>query len=318
MPLRIVLMGTGEFAVAPFRAVLESAHQVVGILTQPDRIGRGHHQHVNVVKELALQHGVPVFQPERVNSPEMLETLRSLHADLFLVAAYGQILKPGLLAIPRLGAFNLHGSLLPRHRGAAPVQYSIWKGDARTGVTLFQIEPALDSGPMVGKVETDIGVRETAGELMLRLATLCVPMTLDTLQKLADGTADFERQDESSVTLAPKIAKEAGAINWKLSPREIDCHIRAMQPWPRASTTLVRDNQSQLRCLILEVAMAPDLQPAVKGAVPGDVCEHEGRLVVATGHGWLEIVRLQPEGRKAVDGRSFLNGHSLRSGDRFE
>ena len=318
MPLRIVLMGTGEFAVPPFRAVLESAHTVVGVLTQPERTGRGHHQHVNVVKELASLHGVPVYQPERVNRPEMLDTLRSLQADLFLVAAYGQILKPELLAIPRLGAFNLHGSLLPRHRGAAPVQYSIWKGDTRTGVTLFQIEPALDSGPMVGKVETEIGDQETSGELMLRLADLCVPMTLETIQKLADGTAVFERQDESLVTLAPKIPKDAGAINWSASRREIDCHVRAMQPWPKASTTLVRNEQPPIRCIILQVAAAPDVLPARSASVPGEVVEHAGRLFAAAGDGWLEVLRIQPEGRKAVDGRSFLNGHSLHSGDRFE
>lgn len=318
MPLRIVLMGTGEFAVPPFRAVLESAHAVAGVLTQPDRTGRGHHQHVNVVKELASQHGVPVYQPEKVNRPEMLDTLRSLQADLFLVAAYGQILKPELLAIPGLGAFNLHGSLLPRHRGAAPVQYSIWKGDTRTGVTLFQIEPALDSGPMVGKVETDIGDQESSGDLMLRLADLCVPMTLETIQKLADGTAVFERQDESLVTLAPKITKEAGAINWSASRREIDCHVRAMQPWPKASTTLVRIEQPPLRCIILQVAAAPDIHPARSTPVCGEVSEHAGRLFAAAGDGWLEVLRIQPEGRKAVDGRSFLNGHSLHSGDRFE
>lgn len=318
MPLRIVLMGTGEFAVPSFRAIMESAHRVVGVLTQPDRTGRGHHQHVNVVKELALQHGILVYQPDRVNAPEMLDTLRSLNADLFLVAAYGQILRPELLSIPRLGAFNLHGSLLPRHRGAAPVQYSILKGDKRTGVTLFRIEPALDSGPMAGKVETDIGDEETAGELMLRLADLCVPMTLEAIQKLADGTAVFERQDESCVTFAPKIRKEAGSINWALSRREIDCHVRAMQPWPRASAILVRDNQPLLRCLILHVDMAPDVQPDGSGSAPGDMRQYEGRLFAATGDGWLEIVRIQPEGRKAVDGRAFVNGHSLQSGDRFE
>ena len=127
MPLRIVLMGTGDFAVPPFRGLLNSPHEIVGVLTQPDKTGRGHHQHATPVKELAVAKSVPVFQPERINRPEMLDTLRSLQADVFIVAAYGQILKPELLAIPRLGAFNLHGSLLPRHRGASPVQYAIWK-----------------------------------------------------------------------------------------------------------------------------------------------------------------------------------------------
>lgn len=205
MSLKIVLMGTGEFAVPPFRGLLNSPHEIVGVLTQPDKTGRGHHRHTNPVKELAIAKAVPVFQPERVNRPEMLATLRSLQADLFIVAAYGQILKPELLAIPRLGAFNLHGSLLPRHRGAAPVQYAVWKGDAVTGVTIFQIEVALDSGPMVGRVETPIGELETSGELMLRLAELSVPLTLEVVQHLAAGTAVLQPQDTAFVTLAPKI-----------------------------------------------------------------------------------------------------------------
>ena len=317
MPLRLVLMGTGEFAVPPFRALLGSEHSVVGVLTQPDRSGRGHHQHVNPVKEMAVACNVPVFQPERVNRPEMLDTLRSLKADVFIVAAYGQILKPELLAIPRLGAFNLHGSLLPRHRGAAPVQYSIWKGDTTTGVTIFQIEPALDSGPVVGKVETPIGLSESSGELMLRLAELSVPLTLRVVQQLADGTAVFERQDSSQVTLAPKIARESGAIDWSQSCHQIDCHVRAMQPWPKASTILQRDGQSAGRCTIQQVGRSTDLLLPSLPSVAGRLQEHHGRLFAAAGDGWLEILRVQPDGRKSMDGRSFVNGYSITSNDRF-
>lgn len=335
MSLKIILMGTGEFAVPTFRALLNSSHEVVGVLTQPDRTGRGHHQHANPVKELAVAKAVPVFQPERVNRPEMLDTLRSLQADVFIVAAYGQILKPELLAIPRLGAFNLHGSLLPRHRGAAPVQYAIWKGDAHTGVTIFQIELSLDSGPMVGRVETPIGRSETSGELMLRLADLSVPLTLEVVQKLDAGTAVFEPQDTAFVTLAPKIPREAGVIDWSKSGHEIDCHIRAMQPWPKASSVLQRRGQPPLRCIVSQVAVIPDSDAPVinvarvsdagfpdsevsaRSAIPGGVVEHQGRLLVRAGDGWLEILKLQPEGRKAVDGRSFVNGYPLADGDGF-
>ena len=290
---------------------------MVGVLTQPDRSGRGHHQHVNPVKEMAVAKNVPVFQPERVNRPEMLDTLRSLNADAFIVAAYGQILKPELLAIPRLGAFNLHGSLLPRHRGAAPVQYSIWKGDSVTGVTIFQIEPALDSGPIVGKIETSIGPSETSGELMLRLADLSVPLTLQVVQQLADGTAVFERQDSSQVTLAPKIAKESGAIDWSRSCHQIDCHVRAMQPWPKASTSLQRDGQPALRCTIQQVGLSPNLALPALPSVAGSLHECDGRLFTAAADGWLEILRIQPDGRKSMDGCSFINGHSITSNDRF-
>lgn len=330
MSLKIVLMGTGDFALPPFRAVLDSAHTVVGVLTQPDRAGKGHHQHINPVRELAVAHGVSVFQPERVNRPEMLETLRSLQADVFVVAAYGQILKPELLAIPRLGAFNLHGSLLPRHRGAAPVQYSIWKGDTITGVTMFQIEPSLDSGPMVGRVSTTIGELETSGELMLRLAELSVPLTLQVLQQLAEGTAVFETQNSDEVTLAPKIAREAGLIRWSQKGREINCHVRAMQPWPKASSVLRRSESMPLRCILHQVSSCTsDLFPerslsaasdglTAVSSVPGMLKEHQGRLFVRVADGWLEILKIQPEGRKPVDGRSFLNGHPLQVGDHFE
>ena len=317
MALRIVLMGTGDFAVPPFRALLNSEHTISGVLTQPDKVGRGHHQHLNPVKELAAAKSVPVFQPERVNRPEVFDILRSLQADLFIVAAYGQILKPELLAIPRLGAFNLHGSLLPRHRGAAPVQYSIWKGDSVTGVTIFQIEPSLDSGPMVGRVETPIGKNETSSELMLRLAELSVPLTLDVVQQLENGTAVFEPQNSALVTLAPKIPREAGVIDWSKSSREIDCHIRAMQPWPKASSILQREGQPELRCIVSQVSILDDSNWPQGKFSPGEICAHQGRLVVRTGNGWLEIVRLQPEGRKPTDGRSFINGYPLKNGDRF-
>jgi methionyl-tRNA formyltransferase len=317
MPLKIVLMGTGDFAVPSFRAMLNSPHEIVGVLTQPDKTGRGHHHHANPVKELAVAKSVPVFQPERVNRPEMLETLRSLRADVFLVAAYGQILKSELLAIPRLGAFNLHGSLLPRHRGAAPVQYAIWKGDSVTGVTIFQIELTLDSGPMVGRIETPISETETSGELMLRLAELSVPLTLEVVQKLEAETAVFEPQDTALVTLAPKIPREAGVIDWAKSGHEIDCHIRAMQPWPKASSVLYRRDHPPLRCIVSRVTSVPENAFPLQISIPGRIQEHQGRLLVGTGDGWLEILKLQPEGRKAVDGRAFVNGYPLTEGDGF-
>ena len=317
MSLKIVLMGTGEFAVPPFRALLNSTHEIVGVLTQPDKTGRGHHQHANPVKELAIAKAVPVFQPERVNRPEMLDALRALQADLFFVAAYGQLLKSELLAIPRLGAFNVHGSLLPRHRGAAPVQYAIWKGDSFTGVTIFQIELSLDSGPIVGRVETPIGASETSGELMLRLAELSVPLTLEVVQNLEAGTAVFQRQDTALVTLAAKIPREAGAIDWTKAGHDIDCHIRAMQPWPGASSLLARRDQPPLRCIIRQVAALREDGLPPGSFVPGRVKGHQGRLLVGAGDGWLEILKLQPEGRKVVDGRSFVNGYPLAEGDGF-
>ncbi|MBL8816122.1 MAG: methionyl-tRNA formyltransferase [Planctomyces sp.] len=329
MSLRILLMGTGEFAVPPFRAIIDSKHSVVGVVTQPDRTGRGHHRHVNVVKELAEPFGIPVFQPQRASSAESLAELRALQADVFIVAAYGQILKRELLAIPRLGCFNLHGSLLPRHRGAAPVQYSIWKGDEQTGVTIFRIEPALDSGPVLGRVVTGIGAEETSGELMLRLADLSAPLVLDVLDQLESGTAVEEVQDVSLVTLAPKIQKTDGMVRWEQTPYEIDCHVRAMQPWPRAVTLLVRPELSQaqsartensdLRCLIHQVRSVTELGvPEDRSLKPGRILLHQNRLFVATGQGLIEVVRIQAEGRKVLSGTDFMNGNPLPPGSCFE
>lgn len=317
MPLRIVLFGTGDFALPTFRTLIESSeHSVVGVFTQPDRTGRGHHHHVNKVKVAAETCDVPVFQPEKVNHPETLDALRQLDADVFVVAAYGQILKPEFLAIPPLGAFNLHGSLLPRHRGAAPVQYSIRRGDQTGGVTIFQIEPALDSGPVIGRVETRIGPRETAGELMLRLADLSVELTQRALQQLEAGTAVFEPQDESLVTLAPKIRKSEGAIDWSLSAHEIDCHIRAMQPWPKASTWLHTADRRTLRCIVVDAE--PATAPSTGHGLPGSILCPEKQLQVATGDGTLQVNVIQPEGKKPIDGLAFVNGYGIDDHARFD
>jgi methionyl-tRNA formyltransferase len=182
---------------------------------------------------------------------------------------------------------------------------------------MFQIEPALDSGPIVGRIETSIGETETAGELMLRLADLSVPLTLRVLQQLLEGTAVFEAQDETQVTLAPKIARDAGVIRWSATRREIDCLVRAMQPWPKATAILQRAGQAPLRCIIQQVGSRFDGSVPDCPAEAGVLLEFSGRPVVSAGDGWLEILRIQPEGRKSVDGRAFLNGHPLTEGDRF-
>ena len=310
MSLRIALLGTGEFALPPFRALLESEkHKVVGICTQPDRTGRGHHRHVNQVKLLAEEFSIPVFQPERVNTPESLGALRELSADVFVVAAYGQILKPEFLAIPRLGAFNLHGSLLPRHRGAAPVQYAIWKGDQQTGVTMFQIEPALDSGPMVGKVETSIHPGETSGELMLRLADLSANLTLSVVDQLDRTTAVFELQDSSLVTLAPKIRKDDGIIDWSQTATQVECQVRAMQPWPRAVTWLQSAERKPIRCILQKVEVATE--SSATESRPGGIAMQDRNMVVGCGSGHVNILKIQPEGKAAMDARDFANGYGL-------
>lgn len=309
MALKIVLMGTGAFALPTFRSLMQSdSHDVVGVFTQPERTGRGHHRHVNPVRVLGEESGVPVFQPENVNEPTMLEALRSLGADVFVVAAYGQILKKTLLEIPRLGAFNLHGSLLPRYRGAAPVQYTIWNGDPVGGVTMFQIEPSLDSGPMVGVVETRITPEDTSGSLMTRLADLSVQLTADVLDQLETETAVFEPQDTNKVTLAPKIQKQDGVIDWNRTAVEIDCQIRAMQPWPKAKTWLHLEDRKPLRCILQSATPHPERTTT---AAPGTImADPEDRtLLIVTGDGCLAPSEIQPDGKKVMTIDAFANGY---------
>ena len=208
MALRLVMMGTGSFALPTFQGLLESEHQVTGLFTQPDRVGKGHHHHVNPLKDAALARGVPVFQPAKVNTPEALAELRALQADVFVVAAYGQILSDELLRIPRLGAFNVHASLLPKYRGAAPIQYAVLNGETETGITIFRIEPKLDAGPILAVAETPIGSEETAGELEERLADIAVELVKGVLRDIERGTALGIPQDAAKATRAPHIRKE--------------------------------------------------------------------------------------------------------------
>lgn len=316
MPLRLLMLGTGSFAAPTFEALLASGHDVAGLVTQPDRTGRGHHRHVNPMKEMALAAGAAVFQPDDVNTPESLARLREFAADLFVVAAYGQILSADLLEIPPRGAVNLHASLLPKYRGAAPIQYAILNGEATTGVSIFQIEPRLDAGPVLGVVETPIGPRETSGGLEQRLAALAAPLTLDVLRQIESQCVREIDQDPSLVTRAPRMKKQEGLIDWSRTVREIDCHIRGMQPWPMPFTFLFHDGRDPMRVLIHEVA--PNALPAGSDAIPGRLSTPDGnRLFVAAGDGMAEVLKLQPAGKRAMNAAEFLRGHSIRETDRF-
>ena len=315
MPLRLLMMGTGAFALPAFRALVDSRHDVVGLVTQPDRTGRGHHHHVNPLKEVALTAGVPVLQPEKASSPDSLEQLRSLDADLYVVAAYGQILSTRLLQTPRYGAINLHGSLLPKYRGAAPIQYAVLSGETRTGVTIFQIVRELDAGPILGVVETDIGPHETSGQLHDRLAELAVPLTLQMIGEIESGTAEPTPQDDSQATFAPRIPKEAGNIDWSQSAQRIGWHNRAMQPWPMPFTFLHRRDAKPIRVLIPEVGPA---LPAEVNEAPGTVLPSPpDQILVATGDGALEIIQIQPSGKRPMSAAEFLRGHPLGPGTLF-
>lgn len=308
--LRLVMMGTGDFALPVFVALCSSPHQVAGLYTQPERVGRGHHrQAFSRIKQAALERSVPVFQPENVNVPAVLDELRSLEADVFVVAAYGQILSAELLGIPRLAAINVHASLLPKYRGASPVEFAILKGESETGVSIIGVEPKLDAGPIYATVRTPIGPKETAGELEGRLAELAVPPALQVVDAFANGTAQGTLQDPQLVTRAPKLKKSMGEIDWRRPACEIDWQVRALQPWPNAST-LVKVGEKSLRVLVLSVTP----HDSASTSPPGTVLEAGPRLIVQTGSGSLEIERLQPEGKRPMPSTDFLRGNALRIG----
>ena len=314
MSLRLVMLGTGSFALSTFQGLYETSHEIVGLVTQPDRTGRGHHTHVNPMKELATEHGTPVFQPAKANEPESLERLREFNADLFVTAAYGQILSAELLSIPRLGAINVHASLLPKYRGAAPIQFALINGETETGITIFRIEPKLDAGPVLGVVKTDIGKKETYGELQDRLAELAVPLTCQVVDDLATGTAQESIQDVSLVTKAPRLKKTDGMIPWQKSSRLVGCHIRGVQPWPKPSTVL-HAGDTLLRLLVLDVESSEH----VMGGEPGTVeVVDKKRLFVKTEDGSVELLSVQPEGKRPMSPAEFLNGKSISTGDCFE
>ena len=316
MSLRLALLGTGSFALPTFRELYKTDHEVVGLVTQPDRIARGNRLHRNELKEEAIVHDTAVFQPDNINTPESLDRLRQFEADLYVVAAYGQILSAELLGIPRMGAVNLHASLLPKYRGAAPIQYAVWKGERETGITIFQIEPRLDAGPILGVVSTAIGATETYGQLQTRLANLSVPLTRQVLDDLEHGTTTAIVQNPGAVTRAPRIKKSQGQIQWSQTAEQIDCHIRAMQPWPKPFSFLDTSTKPE-RLLILSVARCDDAIKVAE-AVPGTiVAVDSNQIVVETGDGRVRLLQVQPEGKRPMNPREYLAGHPLKVGQRF-
>lgn len=312
--LRLAFLGTGRLALPAFEALCQSAHQVVGLVTQPDRTGRGHHQHVNPLKEMALARGIPVAQPDKIKTPESLEILQSWRADLFVVAAYGQILPQAVLEMPRLGCINVHASLLPKYRGATPIHAAILNGDAESGVTIIRLVRRLDAGEMLGSVRTSIGPKETTGELEARLADLAVPLTLHVIDQLESGTITAVSQDESQATHVGKLTKDDGWIPWEKSAAEVERHVRGMQPWPGAFTVLSSPHRPPIRMKIFEVEQAGN-EPSES---PGVLQVNEMRwLCVACGQGMIRVLRLQPDGKRPMDAAEFLRGHAIQAGDRF-
>jgi methionyl-tRNA formyltransferase len=309
--LRIVFFGTPEFAVPTLRALLRSRHPVVGVVTQPDRArGRGQRVTYSPVKTLALEHRVPVFQPNRLREPAVSEMLRRWQPDVGVVAAYGKLIPEDLLALPRLGMINVHASLLPRLRGAAPVHRAVINGDAETGVTIMRVVKELDAGSMLAKVSRAIGPDETSDAVEHDLAEIGARLLVDVVNRIAVGAASEEPQDDSLATYAPKITKEEGPIDWTMPASVLHNRVRGLHPWPHAHTNL---HGQRLILLKTRALSTTTTEPA------GTVVEvTRDTIQVAAGDGGrLAIEELQAEGRRPMNTRDFLSGHTVRVGDRL-
>jgi len=312
--MRIVVLGTGPFAVPSLRALDASQHEVLCAVSRPPRGRRAAPAPVFVAAE-AL--GIETWLPETVNCDEACEKLTAFNADLLVVCDYGEILKPPTLASSRLGGINLHGSLLPKYRGAAPVQWAVFNGDAETGNTVIQMTPGLDAGPALGVQRIPIGPNETAGELESRMAELGADLVLEVIEQLATGTERPMTQDKSQATKAPRLTKEMGQIDWSRSALEIKDQVRALQPWPRAFTNWHRDEGEPVRLIVHQVQTVPTGAGSAADVAPGTVVETETGIVVATGEGRLCLGEIQPAGKRVMWATDFLRGYSVQVGDRL-
>ncbi|MHC4470285.1 MAG: methionyl-tRNA formyltransferase [Planctomycetota bacterium] len=315
--MRIVFLGTPDAAVPTLRRVVEEGFTVALVVTRPDRRrGRGRETSPSPVKAAAAELGLPVFQPEDVNDDESLARIQDVSPDLLLIVAFGRILKKPLLAAPRIMPVNLHFSLLPEYRGAAPVAKAIAEGREETGVTLQRIVRKLDAGPVLSVVPAEIGPEETAGELEARLAVIGADLTARTLTEIAAGEVEERPQDEERATYAPMLKKEDGQVDWTLSAREIFCHVRAMNPWPGAQTTFAGEARGKaVRATLLRARPGP-LEDS--GLTPGEVTAvgAEG-VLVQTGEGQLAVLELKPEGKRLLAAQEFVNGYRAQRGDLF-
>lgn len=309
---RLIMMGTGPFAAPLFRALYGTRHQVIALVTQPLRASRPGSA-ASPLRETAAERNTPIFDPESVNTDDARRTLTGLAADLFIVADYGQILSVETLATARLGGVNLHGSLLPKYRGAAPINWAIYHGDAETGVTVIHMTPRVDAGPMLAQARTAIDADETAVELERRLSKLGVPLVLQAIDDLAAGRAAAIPQDTSQASPARRLRKTDGRIDWSRPAAALKNQIRALEPWPRTYTFWQRPGHEPLR-LILGCGSVVDISQA---APAGAVVRCDGELIIATGEGGLKIHELQPAGRRMLTAAEFLRGYPVQPGDYF-
>lgn len=300
-PLRIIFAGTPDFAARHLHALIESEHEVIAVYSQPDRpAGRGQKLKASEVKQLALEHSIPVYQPENFKTAEAQEALAALNADIMVVVAYGLLLPKVVLDTPKLGCVNVHGSILPRWRGAAPIQRAIWAGDAETGVTIMQMDVGLDTGDMISIHRCPIANDETSTSLYNKLAELGPSALVETLTDIAAGNITPVKQDDTLANYAKKLSKEEAEIDWSMPAAQIERNIRAFNPWPICHT--------QLQGNPVKVYQA---QVTSQSGSPGEVLNADKNgITIATSEGALMITQLQPQGKKPMSAQDFLNGRA--------
>jgi methionyl-tRNA formyltransferase len=314
--MRLVMMGTGTFAVPTFNALLSSPHKVVGLITQPDRAVGQQRGSTRLgspgMKDLAVRHAVPVLQPESINTPEGVAALNAWRPDLLVVAAYGQILSRDVLAVAVHGGINVHASLLPKYRGAAPIAWAIYHGETKTGVTIIRMSIHLDAGDVLAQEAIEILPDETAGELESRLGPLGARLALATVERIAVGPVAGVPQDKSQATKAPKLTKEHGLIDWSRHGRDVCSQILAMSPWPTAYTFLHSAGHSPLRLIVHKVTWRQ--HPA--DGQPGDLAAAgDSMQVTAADSTAVDVLELQPAGKRRMRVVEFLRGRPLKPGD---
>jgi methionyl-tRNA formyltransferase len=308
--MNIVFFGTSTFAVPSLKVLAGSDHKILLVVTQPDR-KKGRHLKLTppVIKEIASSLDIPVFQPVNVSGRESIERLRVLNPDLFVVVSFGQILKRPVLDIPKKFCINLHASLLPKFRGAAPVNWALMKGEKTTGLSVFRLEEKMDSGDIILDREVQIEDEDNAMTLGERLSHIGADILIETVDLIGKGKAEFKKQDEAGVSLAPKLKKSDGVIDWNLSATELSNKVRGLFPWPGAVTSLKGKG--------LKILRAKEIREAGKTGLPGEIVEinpEEGILVKAK-KGSLALQKLQLDGSRPMGFEEFLRGHKVKTGD---
>ena len=310
--MNLIFCGTPRFAVPTFERLISEGFQIDLVVTNPDEpSGRGYELKQSPVKQVAEKAGIPVFQPAKLRTPETQEAISRYRPDAIVIVAYGKIVPPWMIELPRLGCINLHASLLPKYRGAAPIQWALIQGDLTTGVTAMKIDPGLDTGDILLQREVEVREDDTTGTLSERLSELGAELMIETLHGLDRGEIVPRSQNHAQATLAPMIKKEHGRIDWSMNAEKIARRVRGLRPWPGAYTTFRGKN------LHVWVAV-PDAELSASPLEPGTILAEKGRLLVACGeNSRLELREVQIEGRKRLQARDFLNGVRLTPGEKF-